>query len=415
MRVAYRLITALCHRPRLAPMPHTDPLPRLERLRDAASTRPWLVQVGLALSLILVLGWLVQAEQGGFRVPGVVAYVCVLALGGLLMLSRRYPLGVLVASVGVLSIYYLLGYPSIGLGIPLAPALYFAAARRRLKWPIAIVGVLLFLIVVVSVFVPSNENQLTLMIYSFVPDAALMAAVIALGDDARSQGAIRSRTRRLIEVIGEQERAQAQAAAATERTRVAQELHDALGHQTTLVVLHADVAAEALTEENEVAKNSLDVVRETSRRMMYDLRDTVRTLREQDTRISIPNVEELRPLVFDQLPIDIDEVIDVPAELPEPVSNAAYRIVQESLNNVVKHSRAQRVSVRISADDDLLEIVVHDEGPRRPESSFATSGFGIIGMKERARTLGGRVTTESHAGFQVRAVLPVRTASQVGV
>lgn len=408
-------MTSGSRRSRLKPMPYTDSLSRIDRLRSAATTRPWLAQVGMGLGLFLVLGLLIQAEQGGFRVPGIFAYVCALALSCLLLLSRRYPLGVLLASVGVLTIYYLLGYPDIGLGIPLAPALYLAAARRRLKWPLAIVGALLFLIVAASVFAPSYENQLTLMIYSYVPDAALMAAVIALGDDARSQSAVRARTQRLIEVIGEQERAQAQAAAATERTKVAQELHDSLGHQTALVLLHADVAGEALPQDTEVAQKSVAVVRDTSRRMMYDLRDTVRTLREQDMMISTPRIEELRPLIFDQLPIEVEETIDIPEELPELVSHAAYRIVQESLSNVVKHSRARRVSVRISSADDLLEVIVYDDGPRRPESSFAASGFGIIGMKERARTLGGRVTTESsHGGFRVRALLPVRVASEVG-
>lgn len=389
---------------------------RLERLREAAARHPRRLEVALGFALFLVLGWFIQAEQGGVRAPDALAYLCVFWLGALLLLRRRYPLGVLMASVMVLGLYYVLGYPNIGFGIPLSPALYFAAAARRLKWPIAIATCLISLIVITSVFVPSYENQLTLMIFSFVPDVALMAAVITLGDSARSQRAIRARTQRLIEMIGEQERAEAQAAAATDRTRIAQELHDALGHQTTLVLLHADVAREALPPGNEVTESSIDVIRDTSRRMMVDLRNTVRTLREQDPEITTPSLDELRPMVFDQLPIDVAETLDVPHTLPGPVANAAYRIVQEALNNVVKHSRAERVAVEIHGQENHLEIVVQDSGPRRPETSLVTSGFGIIGMKERARALGGWASAESvGGGFRVRARLPVKVPAQVGV
>jgi signal transduction histidine kinase len=96
--------------------------------------------------------------------------------------------------------------------------------------------------------------------------------------------------------------------------------------------------------------------------------------------------------------------------LPGPIDLAAYRIVQESLTNTLRHAPGARATVRIQLEDDCVDVLVTDSGGRRPASSpgGGRAGYGINGMRERARLCGGELTAgfDAAGGFTVRAVLP---------
>lgn len=389
--------------------------PMMEAVHRWFSRRPRLVDVILAVSVVLLVGWLIQAERGGFRAPDAAAYLCATLLGALLLLRRRYPLTVLVLSVVVLAVYMGMGYPNIGIGLPLAAALYSAAERDRHPWPMSIAVALVFALffsALAASFVRETDTGLfSLFVHSWAPDIALMAAVIALGDSVRARRDLAQRSARLIEATAEHERSLAQKVAAEERTAIARELHDTLGHQNTVIGMHAEVASAALPEHPASAQKSLDVITSTSRSMMKQLRDTVHTLREHEVRPPSLSIDTLEKTVLAGSSLTLDTDIQIAADLDEDVEATAYRIVQEALTNVAKHSAAGGAYVQIRDEEDEVRIVVRDEGPQRASRDHGSSGVGILGMEERAAALGGRLTAGPRGrGFQVEATLPTHRA-----
>ncbi|PRZ11823.1 sensor histidine kinase [Nesterenkonia sandarakina] len=387
------------------------PVSGVEKLPGALLERPRVVDASLAVGLFLVLGLIIQAEQGGIRAPDALAYLFALALGMLLFWRRRFPLSVLLFSVSILMIYSLLGYPSIGLGLPLAAALYSAAQRHRPRWSLKIAGGLVFLFFAAAVVAPfvrhTDENVFSLFVYTLAPEVALMAAVIALGDGARSRREASQRSARLLEATAEQERTLAQAIAASERAEIARELHDTLGHQTTVISMHAEVAAEALPGNPAAAQDALGVISSTSGEMIGELRATVRKLREHEVRRPVVSIAALEKSVFADSALTIEADIAVTRQFGEEVEAVVYRIVQEALTNVAKHSVARTVYVQIRERGRDLEVTVRDNGPREGLLE-AHTGVGLVGMKERAAALGGSIETGPWGeGFRVRALLPI--------
>ncbi len=373
--------------------------------------RSQLVDVFLAAGLVLVLSWISYVSEPYERPADKFSYMLILGLGALLLLRRRWAPAILFASLGILIIYHLMGYPGIGLALPLAPALYSTAEFHRSKWPGWAAVTLVFTFLVWKVVTSTTEKPPTDFVTDAGPDIALMAAVIALGDSVRARRSMKLRTQRLLEVTAEQERSQAQAASAEERTRIAQELHDALGHQVTLISTHSHVAREAIRQDPAAAESSLAIIGETSRRMMSELRQTVSTLRSRNLAPTPVSLENLESTLFKGSPIEVRPEISISSTLPEPVSRAAYRIIQEALNNIAKHSRARQARVTITEEDEELAISVQDDGPRYSRVRGETEGFGLIGMAERCEALGGRLKAEPlNDGFRVSASLPLKTA-----
>ncbi len=386
---------------------------------DTLREYPRLVDSALAVGLIAILVWISQVEQEADRPVSALAYLLIVLLGVLLLFRREHAPLVLFLTVGVLILYYGMGHPSvgvdhpnIGIALPLAPALYSAAEFRGSRWPVWAASSLIVLLVATKLASLPADDVVAQLIYKLGPDVALMTAVIALGDSVRARRVIRARAERILQATAEQERAQAKAVAAEERTRIAQELHDALGHQTTLIATHSDVAKEALRQNPETAEASLTIIGETSRRMMGDLRETVRTLRDRHEKPARLTLQDVQNTLFDDAVINVIADIMVPPDVPEPVNAAAYRIVQEALNNVVKHSGATEARVEIrprwEGEERDLEIIVRDSGPRHSAVTPRDSGFGLVGMAERCHWLGGTLEAGPWgAGFRIRALLPL--------
>lgn len=176
--------------------------------------------------------------------------------------------------------------------LPLAAALYSAAEQRRLRWSAAI---------------------------------ALMAAGISWGDGARSRWEAAQRSIRLLQATADQERILAQAIAATERAEIARELHDTPGHQATVISMQADMATEALARDRPMAPRSLEIIGATSRQMMQDLRETVRTLREHEVRPARVSIAALEKSVFPDSTLTIHAEITVGGGRLRTVRNHSTR------------------------------------------------------------------------------------------
>ncbi|MFF3213551.1 sensor histidine kinase [Streptomyces sp. NPDC002886] len=194
-----------------------------------------------------------------------------------------------------------------------------------------------------------------------------------------------------------------------ERTRIARELHDSIGHALTVAVVQAGAARAA--GDPEFTDRALSAIEETGRAALEDLDRVLRVLRESGQRPSQrPTLVEADRL-FESARASgavVDAQLIGPLDkLPDPVSQEGYRILQEALTNVLRHCGPVPVKVRIGMVADRLDLEVTNPLPDRP-SVITGGGTGLRGMRERAALLGGNTETGPYkGGWRVRTRLPL--------
>lgn len=323
---------------------------------------------------------------------------------------RRHPVLVLVVSVLGLFSYYIAGYPAIGVAVPVAAALLSAAEFGRLAWATGAATVVL----VTSVgFRIADGQELSYVVgYDLAGHLLLMSAAIALGDSLRSRRLAAESTRRIVALTTERIRQQADAARREERVAIARDLHDSLGHAISVVSMHADVAREAVERgDRQSAEAALRTIKDTTTASMIELRRTVGLLRTADRAPrSAVALNDLNALAATTTGVTVATDVRVSRDLPATVDSAAYRIIQEAVTNIVKHSTATRAAITVRDHDDVLEVEVRDDGVPH-DTGPSGGGHGIAGMRERATTLGGSLKVGPDSdGFRVRAMLPLQEA-----
>lgn len=393
------------------------------------------ILLGVAVTGVLVI--MISAGFGGETEADALAYLWAAGLGALMLVRRRYPILVLAISVLGLFAYYSFGYPAVGVAVPVAAALFSAAEGGRLRW--AAGGALVVITVSVAFRLAEGQDTTRVVGYELAGHVLLMAAAIALGDSLRSRRRTIADAERLLQLTAADERRRTAERARAEREAIARDLHDALGHRTTVISLHADVGREALDRgDSAAARAALDVVTESSQAVLSELRRTVRLLRSPDDD---PSPAESLAGVLESLPellgpgTGLTTSVQIDAPLPGVVDAAAARILQESAVNVLRHAGASRVNVSARLRDGTLALAVVDHGsstadtpdPRStgpapapalapaptpalaPEPASAPPpGYGIVGMRERAEVLGGTLEAGPEGdGFAVRATLPL--------
>lgn len=377
--------------------------------RGTMRVPPWVGDALLAVGVVATVAVVISANQGGRQDADLLAYLWAVGLGGLMLVRRRYPLIVLAISVFGLFAYYAAGYPAIGVAVPVAAAVFSAAERGRLLW--SVVAAAVVLVVSVGFRLAEGQQFSTVVGYELAGHVLLLAAAVALGDSIRSRRDVAASAERLAQAAAEEERHLALAAEHETRTRIARDLHDSVGHSVTVMSLHADVAREAVGVDDTAAREALRVVKDTSRSVMHELRATVRRLREPDAEPG--NHARLRDVerdLLDGVPIAARVDIRVSPSLPPAVDEAAYRIVQEALTNVVRHANASRVDVIAVERDGVLLLEIVDDGTEGDSSPSVAPvrGVGILGMRERAAAVGGElVAGREDGGFAIRASLPL--------
>ena len=194
---------------------------------------------------------------------------------------------------------------------------------------------------------------------------------------------------------------------AAERSRIAAEVHDVVGHALTVALLQIGSARLALDEEPEVARQALEAAEELARRSLDEVRGSVGLIRSDAPSMTpLPSAADITELVasFQRAGTEVDLVTggDLVA-LGQTRGLAAYRIVQEALTNAVRHAIGEPVSVRIVVGEDQASLTVTNAG-----TAVATApGSGLRGMRERAESVGGRLSAGPVAGgWLVEAVLP---------
>jgi signal transduction histidine kinase len=370
------------------------------------------VVAGVAVAIALTIA--VAEEPDATRSPDALAYLLGLCVALLLLGRRRWPLPVLIGSIGLLLLYYSLDYPAFSPAVPLAAAAYATAVAGRLL-PAATLLAGTLLLGASWQTIGERSSALSVLGQGTLTDASLLAAVLLLGEAVRNRRAHAAEVQqRLARTAREQERA-AERRVEQERLRIARELHDVTAHTISALSVQAAVAADLLDSAPEQARASLTTIREHSRTAMAELRATVGLLRagEEDApRAPAPGLAALDALVETSAAAGI--AVDVTTTgavrpLPGAADLTAFRIVQESLTNVVRHATATRARVEIDYGADAVVVQVTDDG----RGAAAPAGFGLTGMRERAAALGGTLVAGplDGGGFRVRADLPTERAA----
>jgi signal transduction histidine kinase len=206
-------------------------------------------------------------------------------------------------------------------------------------------------------------------------------------------------------------------AVAEERLRIARELHDVVAHSMSLIAVQAGVGGHVIRTDVAAAEHALEVIAETSRNALTQTRSMLGLLREENAdpaAAPTQTIEDLDALVADvaQAGVEVTLSIEGPRRpLGAGVELTAFRIVQESLTNVLKHSSATAARVCVTYAEDAVDIEVSDTGSGArtvPEDEGEASGHGLVGLRERTRLLGGTLEYGAHegSGFRVAAHLP---------
>jgi len=363
--------------------------------------------------LVAVAAWGAPRLIGSEAIAGPSWLLALLPLlvGAPLVLRRRAPLLmwlVIWAAVGLLCLLAANSLRGLAFTFVLLAAAYSLGAHASFRRAVA--GLLLTAPVV---FVISNAGDLglvlgkgggggpgvTLALFQLV--AFWLAGVLV---HARRQ------TASLAARSAELQR-QAEQAAAAERARIARELHDIVAHHLSVIVLQAAGARAA----GKPAEASLEKIENSARQALSETRRLLGVLRDPDEEAGLapqPGIGDLDALAASVraagLPVHL--VIDGdPAALPAAVDVSVYRIVQESLTNVLKHAGPARAEVTIGCAADTVTVEVTDNGMAEPGRKAPAGGHGLAGMRERAAVFGGELAAGPRpgGGFAVRARLPL--------
>jgi signal transduction histidine kinase len=424
--------------------PETPPEATSARLPEALRDGLLCLAVIGVLSAVIAIAPAGTGSQAPAVAPAV-AYVFAAGFGALLLLRRIAPAPMLVLSVLATFAYYTLGLPTIGVALPVVAALFAAAERGRLRWAIGS-GVVVFTVALLFRLRDDPQPAGILLGTDAVTNLALIAAGIALGHAVRSDRERGAQQRRITELTADQALHEAQLQLREERVRISRELHDTVGHALAVISLHSGVGVDAVGRDEVTVRRSLEQVRTQAAQSLNELRTMVRVLRSDDepgddepgaeqggtgaapSASASPSTgaplsadgRQVRsladaPTILEQARsagLEVRARIDAdPAGLSPAVSTAAYRILQESVTNALRHADATRLEVDARIRGGRLVLRIADDGRGAAEGSRGgtSSGVGIIGMTERTRLLGGTLTTRSPGtGFEVEASIPAR-------
>ena len=408
------------------------PQPLAARVAALPPRRQELMQdlgLGVALAIVNVVSLLPYRAQ---LHPLWLALVLVAAQGIPLAWRRSRPVG-----VGFVIGAARVAYDQLGFGFapfPLGPAIavYTVFDRRGPLWR-WITGLLVAVGIAVSDASPGHAQP-----YDTIFQVMIFLSAVAAGLLSRAKRAsIEAAQSRADRAEAELDRQSSQAAE-RERIRIARELHDVVAHHVSLIAVQAEAASSLLPGRPDQARRSVEVIGDTARQALTELRRLLGVLRRPSARLETAPSASLGELgdVLDQvrgtgLRVDF-EVEGTPVALAPGVDLTAYRIVQEALTNTIRHASASRAAVRLCYEPGYITVSVTDSGrpspgpgngagtvPPRPAGAgplLAGAGLGLAGIAERVASCGGSLTVgpapgipgAQADGFAVTARLPSR-------
>jgi signal transduction histidine kinase len=341
-------------------------------------------------------------------------------VAALLLLARRQrPLTVLLAQCVVLTIEVIAFGASESLGglVPVLIGVYSVAAYGSRRSALLGLATAAVLAVAHTVTDPALDDPAQVVgaasFWLLIPLAWL------LGQYTRTRrlyvGELADRARR----AEHEQQEQTRRAIATERARIARDLHDVIAHGVGVMVRQAEAGEVRLDTDPERARGSLVAIAETGRQALAEVRRLVALLRTDDPE----DAEELTPQPdlgsLDELfarvrdaGLEVTERRDADPRLPAGLQLVAFRLVQEALTNTLRHANATHADVAVHCENDTLVAEVTDNGTGGPEAlaaGLAGTGHGLVGMRERVALYGGDLVVGPRAdgGFAIRARIPL--------
>jgi len=333
-----------------------------------------------------------------------------------LALRRVYPTSVFFIILAAWVAERALDYPETLAVVAVAIAFYTIGAElpRRKSARIG-GGTALFIVGFTTIGVLALES---------VTGASLITGVISTVTPLLLGREVHERRRRVEELRERAERAErdreeeARRAVADERARIARELHDVVAHQMTVITLQAEGARRIADGADPRVVEALETISDAGHSALNEMRRTVELLRapedESDTK-PLPRLRDVEDLAetirVAGMPVDLEIEGDV-RPLAEGTELSAYRIVQESLTNSVRHGGPEvTAQVKIEYGEDHLDVLILDDGRGGSADTGDGVGHGIIGMRERVAVLGGQLSAGPHTGggYEVHASIPVET------
>ena len=371
----------------------------------------WLVDVLIAVGVYLYSVPIIPLYAAGAP-QGIALLLVSAAICGAYVLRRRYPLGVLGIMLLAASAQLLLGAPLLPADAMLLFAVYNAASL--LIWWVSSAGTVATIVWLLATVTPRLGQD-------FI-DIGQLGLLIVVTLWCWTWGRLVQIRRRHIDGLREQteqlareKEAQATIVAASERARIAREIHDIVSHSLSVVVLMSDGAASKVDSDPDTAKSAMLTARDTGRTALSDMRRMLGVLREDESgsHAPQPRIAQL-PVLVEQtraagLPVTLTNEGEH-AGLPEGLQLTVYRLAQEALTNVRRHAGddVSHVDVGLHITDDTLTMSVADDG-RGPQEPANDDGHGLVGMRERVASHGGVLSTGERpgGGFEMRAVLPI--------
>jgi signal transduction histidine kinase len=379
------------------------PVPELDRvLAPLRRLPPTAVDAGLAavVAVVSVASIVVDDHnEPNVRLTGLGIALLAVQLVPLVW-RRRAPLAVAVVVTGAAIVYGVAELPDPAIMFAPALALYTVAAYR----PQA---------VSVAVAVGGAAAGIVALVLAADADIADVAVNYVVAITSWTIGLTVRGQREHTARVEAQREDDARRAATDERIRIARELHDVVAHHLSVIVVQAEAAQEVLATRPDRAGAAMATVADTARGALGELRRVLGVLRSDAALAPAPDLGSVDELVASvrQAGLDVEVRTEGDARpLSGVVSLAAYRVVQESLTNVLRHAAARRAEVALAYDEDALVVTVSDDGRGTgPGPGKPAGGHGLAGMRERVTVLGGRLDAGPRAegGFAVRARLPL--------
>jgi signal transduction histidine kinase len=372
------------------------------RVRLPGWARDTLVAV-LASGLLVAVS--VHIRPGTGRPLDPLGFALLVAAGVSVGLCRRWPQVAVGVTTAVLSAFLIRHYPDGPVWLTGWIALAALSWRTSRRVALTSTAVMVAVLVVVAGLAGSDGVVLPTVYVGWTAAAVLGA------DALRSRRGYLAGLRERALAAEQTRESEARRRVAEERLRIARDLHDSVAHAMATISVQAGAAAHVLPRQPEAAAAALAVIQRASGDVLDELGAMLAVLRDdtqQADRAPVPGAGQIARLAQTTTASGLAIALSVEGSLPDVpgvIGTAAYRVVQESLTNVLRHSQATTARVRlVSGPDSGVLVEVADDGPARPPATAGT-GVGIRGMRERVVTTGGTFTSgpAPDGGFTVRA------------
>ncbi|MFI6763449.1 sensor histidine kinase [Micromonospora sp. NPDC050417] len=351
---------------------------------------------------------------------GHAGYALLVLSGVAVVARRRWPVAVFAVTAAASLVYFGLGFPDRMACLSLFVALYTLAAYGERRRSLLVAGAGIAVLTAGWLVAAADVTPDVAVGWVFFRIGASIIST-TLGESVRSRRVIAADAQQRAELAERAREEETRARVDAERLRIAREVHDTVAHAIAIINVQAGVTAHVLDKRPEQARDALRTIEQTSSRALQEMRAVLGVLRKDDEREPHAGLDQVDELARKAGEAGLDVTVEqTPATAPMPsaVSGAAYRIIQESITNVIRHVGPTRVTVAIETGPDALRIRVTDEGSRHrvPVPTRAagppSTGRGIIGMRERCQLLGGdlRARARPGGGFEVVARLPLAPA-----